>query len=114
MSMLNYKAPEPSKPEQDAQRLLAAMDREIANRISTHRQMFHMVWNNPEATPDDIVAAMGTKASLFFKLAGENVEHIDRGATLVGSTLADYLEAKDWQPPRTVTHNPDGTVTLGA
>lgn len=113
MSMLDYNPEAPTVAQSTADRLLRALDREIQRRISLHQQMFALVWRSEEATPDDIVAAMGTKAAAFFDFANENVAHIARGAALVGETLATYLRPEDYEPPRVATRNADGTVTLG-
>lgn len=75
--------------------------------ISGVNQGFDLVWNNPEGyTPEQVVEALGTQASAVFRrhaatvqfLAGQSPEAL----RLVGMPPSDV----------TITHNPDGTVTL--
>jgi hypothetical protein len=111
--MITHNIPPPDLANETARYLLDTMEQESQRRIAVHKRAFDAFWNSPDATPQQIAAAMGTAGASFFKLAGENIEHLSRSATLVGGTLTDYMAPAEWQPPKTVTINTDGTVTIG-
>ena len=104
--------PQISPATQAAKIITDEMNQEFKRRIFQHRNLFALFWRNPDATPDQIAAAFGNQAVRLFQLSQENVEHIDRLATLLGKDVADYIPVEDRVPPRTVTPNRDGTVTI--
>jgi len=109
--------PEPQpvpKEVQIANGLLAGINQELQRRVEVHARNFHYLWDRGEGEPtaDQIVSAMGTNAGLFFLISRLSAEQIAQAAQLVGKTLDDFLPPSDYEPPATVTINPDGTVTL--
>lgn len=104
--------PQISPATQVAKIITDEMNQEFDQRILLHRRLFTLFWRNSEATPDQIAAALGNQAVRLFQLSRENIEHIDRLATLLGKDVADYIPAEDRIPPRTVTPHADGTVTI--
>lgn len=105
--------PEPPAAELVAEELTRAINAEITRRVATHRDMFNAFWRNHRATPDEIAAALGTKARLFFQVAAENAGHIARLAALVGKKPEDFLPPEDSARPRELAFHEDGTVTVG-
>jgi hypothetical protein len=92
--------------------LLSDINREAQRRAAMHRDSFCAFWYSTEATPQQLVAKMGTSATLFFQIAQANVEHIATVAALSGKQLSDFLQPSEYIPPKTITYNPDGTVTI--
>lgn len=92
--------------------LLDSIEREALRRSGEHSDQWRAFWESTEATPAEILAEMGTQASLFFTIAGANVEHINTIAQLVGKTAADFLPAETLTVAQPVTFHEDGTVTL--
>ena len=92
--------------------LLSAMNAEAERRAGIQRDSYRAFWQSDEATPQEIAAAMGAKAGLFFALASENVTHIARAAAIVGKSLSDFLQPEEYTPPVTVEYHQDGTVTI--
>jgi hypothetical protein len=83
--------------DQQANGLMALLKMQLA-RLQTD------VWNNPDATPDQIVATMGTGAAAHFNAA--------TALQTLLNTIAPGVNT--FTPPRAVTINADGTVTLAA
>lgn len=100
-------------PQEIASGLLTAINDETSRRIGLHRDSFRAFWYSQEATPQQLCDKMGSSAWLFFAIASANVQHIAAVAQLSGKTLADFLQPEDYVPPKTVTVNNDGTVTIG-
>ncbi len=105
--------PQISPATQTAKIIADEMNQEFDRRIHLHTRLFALFWRNPDATPDQIAAALGNQALRLFQLSRENIENIDCLATLLGKDVSDYIPAADRLPPPTVTPNPDGTATLG-
>ncbi len=95
-----------------ARQVAQELNSEFDRRIYIHKTLFNQVWNNKEATPDAILAALGNQAVRLFQLSAENIDHIDRLATILGKDVADFIPAAQRVPPRAVTMNANGTVTL--
>jgi len=100
-------------PQEIANGILKAINDETTRRAGLHRDNFRAFWYSAEATPQQLCDKMGSSAWLFFAIASANVQHIAAVAQLSGKTLADFLQPEDYVPPKTVTVNNDGTVTIG-
>lgn len=109
---LPQETPEP-QATRIANEMLASVNTEVQRRVDIHRVSFGAFWNSP-VPPDDILAAMGLNAGIFLATAGENVEHVQRLAAIIGKTVLDFLPAHWWMPRRTFIPAADGTVTLAA
>ena len=107
-------APPPSAAELAADSIIDAINSEIEHRVAVHRVAFETLWENKRdgATPEAILAKLGTKAALVFAFSSENLNHIDRCAKLVGKTRKDFTPDADCVPPRTLVFHADGSVTL--
>lgn len=110
--------PAPEPPEQtQAQRVAQAIidesNRHLPQRLETFKNLWSQLWENPTATPADILAAWDTKAARMFIAAGAERTWITTLATALGTTPADLLGSDKYlEPAQPVTLHPDGTVTL--
>lgn len=98
--------------ESIAQSELARVNALLESRINSHKQRFAAFWANPQASPDEILAAMGTNAVLWLQAASESAGHIARLAAIVGQTLDDFLPPEFYAPRRPFVIGQDGSVTL--
>ncbi len=105
-------APQTPPAQRIAAELCTELNGEFDRRVSMHRLLFGKFWRNAEATPDAIAAALGTQAARLFLISAENSNHIDRLAEQLGKDVSDYIPNEDRIPPRTVTLNANGTVTI--
>jgi hypothetical protein len=94
--------------------MLRLVDAECRRRIGNHIDWWSAIWESPEATPQEIVAAMGSSAALFFTIASVNKQQIATVAQVLKKTTAELgVPDKCMTTPQTVTLNPDGTATIG-
>ncbi len=105
------------KPERTAAQdifdsLADQINGEIQRRIDLHKQMFQSFWKNPDATPEQLAEAAGTRAAKFFMIAAENVKHIENLAKLIGKNLEDVFPAEYWSRPKNIAFNQDGSVQI--
>jgi hypothetical protein len=112
MSLITLPSTEPPAAQRIALGLLGQLNTQIDSRVQAHKGMFSDFWNNNAATPEEILAAMGTNAHLLLGTATESVRHINAVAQLAGKTVADFLEPEEIAGLRPMTANQDGTVTL--
>lgn len=68
-----------------------------------HKQAFRLVWENPNFTPQEILASFGTDAVALFQLS-YSLQQILKTANPDYNLLI---------PDHNVTFNEDGTVTVG-
>lgn len=105
---------QPPVAERIAADMLRNVNVECLRRIGNHRDWWSAIWESPEATPQEIIAAMGTSAALFFTIASVNKQQIATVAAVLKKTTADLgVPDKCMGTPMTVTLNPDGTATIG-
>lgn len=104
--------PPPVKPEaeQIAELMLHKLNATLAQRVHDHGMFFRTFWRG-NATPDDILAAMGAHGAILLAAASENLEHISRLAAIVGKTLHDFISPADYTPPRAFVISQTG-ITL--
>ena len=112
MSLIQLPTSELPAAERIALSLLGKINSQIDSRVQAHKGMWSDFWQNNDATPEEILAAMGTNAHLMLGSAIESVRHIDEVAKLAGKTAADFLEPEEINGLRPMVANPDGTVTL--
>jgi hypothetical protein len=112
MSLITIPTNEPPAAQKMALSLLERINSQIESRVQAHKGMWSDFWQNNKATPEEILAAMGTNAHLMLGSAVESVRHIDAVASLAGKTAADFLEPEEINGLRPMTGNPDGTVTI--
>lgn len=105
---------QPPVAERIAADMLRLVDAECRRRIGDHVDWWSAVWESPEATPQAIVAAMGTSAALFFAIASTNKNQIATVAQILGKTTPELgVPDKCMGTPQPVTLNPDGTAQIG-
>ena len=76
--------------------------------VSQYMQSYNLVWDNSQATPDKIVAAMGTNANaIFIASAGLAAYLVSLGAS-VPLTMPKKADGTAWN----YVANSDGSVTL--
>lgn len=112
MSLITIPSNEPPAAQRIALELLGKINAQIESRVQAHKGMWSDFWQNNAATPEEILAAMGTNAHLMLGSAIESVRHIDAVAQLAGKTAADFLEPEEINGLRPMVANQDGTVTL--
>ena len=95
-----------------AETLLSRLNTELAARARAHTQSYADFWDHPSATPDDILASMGSRAALWLACAAESVGHIDRLASLVGKSVTDFIPQENFAPRRAFVMGDGGRVTL--
>jgi hypothetical protein len=104
----------PPVAESIAAGLLREVENEAARRVGQHVDWWRAFWQSPEATPDEIAASMGVSAGPFFGVASINRGHIEAVAQMIGKTTVDLgVPEECLSTPRTVTVNPDGSVSIG-
>ena len=93
--------------------MLRNVDAECLRRIGQHCDWWSAIWESDEATPQQIITAMGTSAALFFTIASVNKTQIATVAQVLGKTTAELgVPDKCMSTPVTVTLHDDGTATL--
>jgi len=94
----------PSTPEEIAATLKLQAKNIYNNMVSTFNRGSKMFWNNPNATPEQISAALGSDAKELFELhykLGQLISSVDPIAITPGTTVIGQF-----------TMNEDGTVTV--
>ena len=112
MSLIELPTTQPPAAQRIALDLLGKINTQIDSRVQAHKGMWSDFWQNNDATPEEILAAMGTNAHLLLGSAVESVRHIDEVAKLAGKSAADFLEPEEINGLRPMVANADGTVTL--
>ena len=93
--------------------MLRNVDAECLRRIGQHVDWWSAIWESQEASPQQIITAMGTSAALFFTIASVNKTQIATVAQVLGKTTEQLgVPDKCMGTPVTVTLNDDGTATL--
>lgn len=111
MNLIPKTTPEVTAAQSIVDRIIDDLNAELLRRVSVHKRNFSGFWDE-SPTPDELLEAMGDKAQTILSVAGENVDHIQRLAAILGLTLADLLPAEYWQPRRAFVPGPNGTLTL--
>ena len=112
MSLITLPTTEPPAAQRIALGLLTQLNTQLDARVQAHKGMFSDFWQNNAATPEEILAAMGTNAHLLLSSAEENIRHIDAVAQCAGKSVSDFLEPEEINGMRPMVANQDGTVTL--
>ncbi len=102
----------PSAAVQIAKSEIDRLNAMLGARIADHRERYLAFWENPSATPDEILAALGSDARRYLDAASESVGHLARLAALAGLTLGEILPPEYYIPRRAFVFSGDGTITL--
>ena len=112
MSILNQSHIQQVEPAVRAARNVKQSTSQLANSlVSNWIQGFDKIWNNPRATPEEILAELGTDAGEVMELSTELVTFL---ASVLPTRLPDEwaaIQTKLSEKPATTT-NPDGTVSI--
>ena len=97
--------PTPVAPEVAAAQNVKLIGNQLFNQmVKSYMVAFNLVWNNPNATPDKVVTAMGVDAQKVFALSGALATYlVNAGATGIPTTMPT-----GWN----YVANNDGSVTL--
>ena len=102
----------PSAAVQIAKSEIDRLNAMLGSRVADHRERYLAFWDNPSATPDEILSALGTDARRYLDAASESVAHLARLAALAGLTLGEILPPEYYIPRRAFVFGEDGTITL--
>lgn len=104
----------PTPAEQAAVSLTRGMDMELARRKMYRMQNWRLVWENPKATPQAILNALGTDAVKVLTASTVDAGWFTSLATALGVPVSTFIDPKyltvkaGWD----VTPNQDGSVTV--
>ncbi len=103
----------PTPAENIANNLTRNMEMSLRQRIMFRQQSWRSVWENTLATPDEILAALGTNAVKVLTASTIDAEWFVSLAAAMGISVNTIIDPKflaikaGW----TLTPNNDGTVT---
>lgn len=112
MSILGQQHNDPVSPALRATTQIKNRTARLAEHIIREwGHAFDALWNNPRATPEEVLAELGTDAAEAFELSGETVKFM--AAILPDRMDAEWasIQAKIAAKPATTVHE-DGTVTI--
>ena len=95
-----------------AEAILAGINAEAQRRAQVQQRLYDLLWDNQDATTEEILTELGTEAAKVFMLSKKNVENLAAIAEVTGKPLTDYMHADYTKTEREIVVNPDGTVTL--
>ncbi len=103
----------PTPAQHVAQLLVSGVNEGLAHRVAQMRNLWELLWQDPRATPAEILAELGTKATLLFQAASKARADLEQMAALAGTDAATLLgDAKYLAPAAPVTFHANGSVTL--
>lgn len=118
MSILGQQHTDPVSPAQRSATQIKRQAARLAEQIVTQWERgFDQLWNNPQATPAEVLAELGTDAEAIFSLSAQTVTFMvgmlqSDDSDWAAETLA-RIQAKLADKPETTTHA-DGSVTIAA
>jgi len=92
--------------------MIKSAKEQLQIRVAVQPILYDAFWNDTQATPDEILQALGSNGTRFVAIAGENVEHIATLAAIFGKSLSDFIPNESWQPRRAFIFNEDGSASL--
>ena len=112
MQLVTIAIPQPTAAQVIANCLVERLNYELESRARAHVQSYDEFWSHPSATPDEILASIGSNAATWLACASESVEHIGRLAAIVGKSVTDFIPADKFMPKRAFIFGEGGTVTI--
>jgi hypothetical protein len=104
---------QPPAAEIVAQTLVDGVNAGLESRVSQMKNLWETLWENPRATPAEVLLALGTNAGKLFLAAVKARADLIEMATLAGTTAEQLLgDSKYLSPKFPVTVHANGTVTL--
>lgn len=104
-------APIEEADDRAAREILQRMTQAGIDFVNSHQWCFQRLWYSQDATPEQILAKIGTRALELFQRGGDGVEFIlgvHNGRPIASMTTDEYT------PPRAYTVHGDGTITLNS
>jgi hypothetical protein len=89
--------------------ILQAMSGGAEALLYSHQAAYRMMWKASDATPSQILEALGPRAAEVFVRGGDAVRFllgVDTGRPIA------TMQPNEYEPPVPYTMHPDGTVTL--
>lgn len=80
--------------------------------VENHKLAFNLLWHNQNATPQEILQALGDDAKFVFDCAEENLVFLNTCATYNNKTINDLMTPQEYTPPVQYQKNNDGTVSI--
>jgi len=111
MSILNQTTPQVNRSEQAVKQIKMGAARGTNQLIRNWETSWDLIWNNPHATPEEVLAELGTDAAEAFEIS---TALIGLMSALLPTKLPDEwarIQAKVAAKPATTTHD-DGTITI--
>ena len=89
------------------------MNAEIDRRIAVRKESWTAFWENPQATPQEILEALGTQAVTALTASSVDAGWFRSLAASMGKDVAEFIPEQylDLKSGWKVTLNPDGTAT---
>jgi hypothetical protein len=105
--------PPPAPPiESVASDFLESINSAVGMVSKVHRNSWDTFWHNPTYTPEQLSAALGTRAKRVFEASAANISFLSTLETLGNHPAGAILTPEYSTPPRAFTINDDGTVTI--
>ena len=101
----------PTEPadERAAREILQRMTQAGVDFVNSHQWCFHRLWHSTDATPEQILAKIGTRALELFQRGGDGVAFalgVHNGRPIATMTPDEYT------PPLAYTVHQNGTITI--
>jgi hypothetical protein len=109
MLLPTVEAPTEPADERAAREILQQMTQAGVDFVNSHQWCFQRLWHSTDATPEQILAKIGTRAVELFQRGGDGVEFVlgvHSGRPIATMTPDEYT------PPLEYTAHADGTITL--
>jgi hypothetical protein len=104
-------APAPAKVVADT--LVDGVNAQLATRVAALKNLWETLWENPRATPAEILAELGPRGGLVLLAGSLAVDDLEACAAAAGTTATALLgDDKYLTTPVPITVGEDGTVTL--
>jgi|GEM_PF-5226296 len=95
--------------------ILANLNDMLRRRVADHIEGYHRFWDDPAATPDEIITALGdANAKLLLATSRANLAHLTALAALVGKTLNDVIPPAFYEPRRAFVEAEGQPLSLAA
>lgn len=101
----------PTPAQRSALSILAQVNSAAGQAVERHQRLYSAFWD-AEATPDEILAEMGTNAATMLAAAAESARHLSSLAAIAGLSVDDLISPAFVEPRRAFQVNADGTATL--
>jgi len=112
MRLIDRDPPQPTAAESAADEITHEINSAFEGMVDRHMRLFSRFWETDAATPDEIAAALGSGGAAFWVAAGVSSQAIKATCDHLGLNFDEVLPTEYRVPPREVTVNADGTLTI--